>query len=122
MSCTFFNSNDKYIEKAYHDNGKIKYEIHKKNDMVHGFAKYWDENGIIINEVQYFNGAFHGLWKEYYKNGNLKYSISYKYGLKDGYEYWFYENEQKQSETLYIKGEKQFDTIRWNKDGDLIYR
>ena len=63
----------------------------------------------------------HGEWKEFYTNGELKYFIVYNYGLKDGYEIWYYDNGKKKSETLYELGEVILKTIRWNKNGGLIY-
>ena len=122
MGCSSYLSNEKYIEKAYHDNGKIMYKIQKYNDKIHGDAMYWDENGVLINEVEYSMGVFHGLWKEYHLNGNLKYSITYNSGLKSGYEFWYYENGNKKSESLYENDEIIVDTIRWDEKGILIYK
>tara|TARA_B100000959_G_C14556944_1_gene450054 strand:- start:81 stop:476 length:396 start_codon:yes stop_codon:yes gene_type:complete len=122
ISCSSNTPNNTYIEKDYYPNGQLKYELQKQDGLIDGYAKYWDKNGCLINEVNYSNGVFHGTWKEYYRNGNLKSSIVYSYGLKDGYEYWYYDNGQKKSETLYFKGDIKNSTIRWNMNGELIYK
>ena len=122
VCCSTYSPNGKYLEKDYYQNGQIKYSLEKNNGEIDGYAKYWDENGVLINEVEYSNGTLHGIWKEYYTNGTLKYSTDYNYGLRDGYEYWYYENGQKQSETLYDKGDVKINTIRWNENGELIYK
>ena len=120
-SINFFNNSSKrHIEKDYYINGNIKYKIQKINEEIDGYAKYWTEDGILINEVYYINGILNGKWKEYYLNGNLKYSVNYLYGIKDGYELWFYENGIKKSELFYDNGEIVGTKIRWSKAGELI--
>ena len=122
FSCTLFNPKIENLDIAYHENGNIKYKIQKTNNIHNGKAMYWDEIGNLINEVEYLNGVFHGDWKEYFSNGKLKYIISYENGLKNGYECWYYENGQKKSETLYKKGTILNKTIRWNANGELIFK
>ena len=46
-----------------------------KNNKLDGVAKYWTEEGYLINEVEYINGLLHGDWKEYYPS---KYDICKK--------------------------------------------
>ena len=53
---------------------------------------------------------------------NLKYTITYQYGLKDGYELWYYDNGIKQSEVLYKQDIIIADIIRWDENGNLIYK
>ena len=64
----------------------------------------------------------HGEWKEYHVNGNIKYKITYQYGLKNGYEVWYYDNGIKKSEILYSENKIVTDTIRWDRNGNLIYK
>ena len=122
LSCSSSILHNRYIEKEYYDNGKLKYEIQKFNNKIDGYTKYWNEDGYILNEVNYSNGLLHGEWKEYHLSGNLKYSITYQYGLKDGYELWYYDNGIKQSEVLYKQDIIIADIIRWDENGNLIYK
>ena len=122
LSCSSSLFINKSIEKDYYDNGNIKYEIQKNNDKIDGYAKYWNKEGHILNEVNYSNGLLHGEWKEYHVNGNIKYKITYQYGLKNGYEVWYYDNGIKKSEILYSKNKIVTDIIRWDKNGNLIYK
>ena len=119
-SINFFNK--KNIEKEYYDNGALKYKIQKLNNTIDGYAKYWDIEGNLINVVNYSNGVLHGSWEEYYSNGKIKYTLNYQYGLKDGYERWYYNNGFKKSETLYKDNEIIIDIIRWDNNGNLIYK
>ena len=121
--CTSLNFlNKRHIEKDYYDNGEMKYKIQKFNDKIDGYAKYWDNNGKLINVVNYSNGVLHGEWKEYYSNGKIKYILNYQYGLKDGYERWYYDNGVKKSEIFYKNNKIIIDIIRWDKNGNLIYK
>ena len=119
-SINFFNK--KNIEKEYYDNGALKYKIQKLNNTIDGYAKYWDIEGNLINVVNYSNGVLHGSWEEFYSNGKIKYTLNYQYGLKDGYERWYYNNGFKKSETLYKDNEIIIDIIRWDNNGNLIYK
>ena len=72
-------------------------------------------------KVHYIH-AHNGVMEICYNNGNVKYIVNYHYGLKDGYEYWYYENGIKKSESLYQQDEIVVDIIRWDKNGNLIYK
>ena len=119
-SINFFNK--KHIEKEYYGNGAIKYKIQKLNNTIDGYAKYWDDKGNLINIVNYSNGVLHGPWKEYYSNGKIKYTLYYQYGLKDGYERWYHNNGIKKSEAFYKDNKIIIDIIRWDENGNLIYK
>ena len=115
----YYNSGNIY--KEYYKNGYQKYEIKRMNGKLDGCSRYWNKEGKLINQVCYSNDILHGEWKEFHSNEELKYFIIYNYGLKEGYEYWYHENGKKKSETLYESGEVILKTIRWNKNGGLIY-
>ena len=123
-SCAFQNKLEEIdpnikIDKEYHNNGKIHYELTYKYGKLDGVSKTWDSSGNLMSEVEYSNGLPNGLWKTYYKNGKMKNSINYVRGLKDGYEIWYYDNGQKQSETLYENNEIII-VKRWSQDGKII--
>ncbi len=122
LNCGVGTIKNRSIEKDYYNNGKIRYEVQKFNDKLDGYSKYWDEEGRLLNVVNYSNGVLHGEWKEYHLNGSIKYILSYKYGLKNGYEFWYYDNGVKKSETLYEENRIVVDIIRWDRNGDLIYK
>ena len=125
LSCSSnFNSNleKKTLEEEYYENGQLEYQIQKNNNKIDGYAKYWNLDGQLINEVNYSNGIFHGNWKEYHSNGKIKYLVSYNYGLKEGYEYFYYDNGIKKSETYYESNQIIVETIRWDDTGKLIYK
>ena len=122
FSCGVGVFNNKDIEKEYYDNGVLKYKTQKLNNKIDGYSKFWDINGNLINEVNYSNGLLHGKWTEYYPNGEVKYLSTYQYGLKNGPEIWYYDNGIKKSEIIYKEDKIDVDIIRWDKNGNLIYK
>ena len=88
--------------------------------MLNGISKYWDEEGYLVNEVEYLNDMKHGKWIIYYKNGKIKSITFYKLDKLDGSKTTYYENGKKQSETIYSNGVQIVNTIRWDRDGNLF--
>ena len=76
----FFSCSNHDIDKSYYENGKIRYAIGKKNNQIHGVANYWDDNGRLINTVEYSHGQIHGKWIKYYKSEKIKAVTYYKFG------------------------------------------
>ena len=91
-----------------------------KNDKLDGVAKYWSEDGYLINEVTYFNGLLHGEWIEYYSSKKIKSITQYKFDKKDGLHITYHPNGNKKSETLFFDGTKTSETLRWTNTGILI--
>ena len=116
FSCSTYKS----IEKSYYENGNIRYTNPMKNNKLNGIAKYWSEEGLLINEVEYLNGLLHGEWIEYYPSKDIKSVSRYKFDKKDGLQITYYVNGNKKSETLFSDGRQISETIRWSIDGLLM--
>ena len=116
----FFSCSNKFIDKSYYPNKQIRYEIEKDNDKEHGIAKYWDEDGNLINTVQYFYGQIHGDWIRYYNTGEIESITSYEFDKKNGYEITYYRKGSMKSKVLYENNIKISEIIRWHDDGTLI--
>ena len=97
----FFSCPNLIIDTSYYKNNQIRYAIEKQNNKEHGTASYWDQDGNLINTVQYFYGQIHGDWTRYYKSRNIESIISYKFDKKDGYKITYYENGIMKSKVLY---------------------
>jgi len=79
------------IEKYYHENGQLGYEIPYLNGNKHGFSRGWFENGQIWYEVPYKNGNRYGLERYWHSNGQLRYETPYINGEVHGLvKHWFY--------------------------------
>ena len=116
LSCSAGNK----FEKSYYDNGNLRYKASKKNNYFNGDAEYWDEEGNLINEVEYLNGMIHGQWVDYYLSGSIKSIANYNFDKKDGLETYYYENGNKKSETFYENNIPVKNTIRWNIKGEIL--
>ena len=91
------------------------------NGKIDGEAKYWSNDGYLINMVNYVNDQFHGEWIDYYKNGKTQHIINYAYGKKDGKEIWYYESGNVKSQVLYDNDKIISDIVRWDNNGKVIY-
>ena len=116
----FACSNYKSVEKSYYENGNIRYRNPIKNNKLDGVAKYWAENGDLINEVEYLNGLLHGEWKEYYPSKKIKSITNYKFDKKDGLHITYHMNGIKKSETLFLDGTQISEMLRWTNTAILI--
>ena len=122
FSCSNLKNNKILIEKTYYDNGVLQSEVAKSSGKLNGQAKYYDNQSNLISIASYNNNVLHGMWIEYYKNGKTKHSVKYIYGLKDGSELWYYESGNIKSETVYDNGPILFETLRWDTDGNILYK
>ena len=119
------------IEKYKNGNiKKIKYYSNVNNQIkLVGVEKYY-ENGILEEKGQYENGKMIGNWSYYYSNGQVKGTGDYHFG--DGsilgslgiprngrhglWKFW-YENGQQQDQLMYLKGQKNGQSINWYENG-----
>lgn len=44
------------VEREFYENGKMKYENHRKNNMLDGICKDWDKDGNLISEQIWSKG------------------------------------------------------------------
>ena len=116
----FACSTYKSIEKSYYENGNVRYKNSMKNNKLDGIAKYWSEDGHLINEVEYLNGLLHGEWIEYYPLKKIKSLTQYKFDKKNGLQITYHLNGNKKSETLFIDDIQTSETLRWTSSGILI--
>ena len=49
-------------------------------------------------------------------------SVEYVHGLKNGSELWYYDNGNIKSETVYDTGKVIFETLRWDTNGNILYK
>ena len=115
MSCAYKN-----LDIEYYPNGLKKYENEINNEMLHGVSKYWDNEGNLINMVNYVNNLAHGEWTNYYLSGKIRSISNYQFGIKEGLETTFYENGNKKTEIMYKNGSKISEPILLNESGSLI--
>ena len=51
------------IEREFHNNGKLNYELIYKYGKLHGTSRTWNEEGNLISRIEYKNGILNGNWK-----------------------------------------------------------
>lgn len=70
----------------------------------HGKWTYFDENGKVVEERNYYRGKLQGEVKTWYSNGKLKEIGYFKKGLQDSISKSWYENGKLKSEGNFSKG------------------
>jgi len=103
----------------YYKSAKLYQEINFKEGAMHGLAKEYSEDGLLIETYDYrYNsivnrevmnrydkeGKKHGVWKEFYANGNLKSEAIYEHGVLNGYYKEFDETNLMTKMERYEKG------------------
>ncbi len=107
------------IERAHHDNGKVKSETPYANGKKHGLETWWWDNGKKRSEEMRRDGKRHGVWTYWYENGKKQWEIMWKYGKKHGLATNWYENGNKQTETYYLN-DKPYARIHWDEEGNVF--
>ena len=121
-SCSIFKDKKVFKEQTYYKNGVLQSEVTTISGKLNGQARYYDNESNIVSIANYKNNILNGMWIEYYKNGKTKHSIKYNFGFKDGSELWYYDNGSIKSETVYDDGKVIFETLRWDTDGNILYK
>jgi antitoxin component YwqK of YwqJK toxin-antitoxin module len=68
------------LRREYYENGKLKSEIHYKNNEKNGSYKFYYDNERVKVKGNYKNGKLEGKVKEYDENGKLKEEVIYQGG------------------------------------------
>jgi len=68
------------MNKAFHENGKLKSEGNWKDDKQDGLHKGWFENGQIEYECNWQDGVPHGISKNWNDSGELLFEVEYENG------------------------------------------
>ena len=66
------------LQKSYHDNGNLAFEIPMKNGAINGEVKIYYENGKIKEIIPVKNGKKEGIGREYNETGEIIKEILYK--------------------------------------------
>ena len=66
------------LQKSYHDNGNLAFEIPMKNGAINGEVKIYYENGKIKEIIPVKNGKREGIGREYSETGEIIKEVLYK--------------------------------------------
>jgi antitoxin component YwqK of YwqJK toxin-antitoxin module len=85
------------IKKTYWGNGTIKSEASYSNKKKQGILKIYNNNGILVQSVDYCDDKINGKVKSFFEDGSIE------------------------SQETYIDGKRQNDLIVYNRYGSIIY-
>ncbi|MBK9357681.1 MAG: TonB family protein [Bacteroidales bacterium] len=89
------STKDGYFLKAYYKSGQLQMEgyfLKGETIIPDGPAKYYYENGNIMEAYNYTEGKRDGEYKKYYKSGMLHFFHYYSNGMLQGKRMVYYEN------------------------------
>ena len=66
------------LQKSYHDNGNLAFEIPMKNGAINGEVKIYYENGKIKEIIPVKNGKKEGIGRDYNETGEIIKEVLYK--------------------------------------------
>lgn len=115
-----FPRNNKYTFKKYYDtNGKLKMYHLYKNGELNGVQRSYHPNGTISYEVEKIDGKDAGVSKKFFENGALYEQSYYEKGKLEGPVETWHNNNQKASITNYRSDRKHGEKKNWYKNGQL---
>ncbi|MFY7670445.1 toxin-antitoxin system YwqK family antitoxin [Tenacibaculum sp. MEBiC06402] len=86
------------------------------------YQKNYFENGKIKSEGWIENDKKENYWVFYYKNGNIKEKGHYIKGLRDKYWYFYNRNSSKDKEGHFVKGQKNKWWLFYGNDGNVNHK
>ena len=89
------------------------------NDLRHGVARTWFENGTVQQEGSYNYDKKDGNFTYRYRNGQVAVTGAYKNDVPDDVWVWWHENGQKAATGKYQEGALIGEWRWWNDDGKL---
>lgn len=80
------------------------------NEKFHGLVKYYFQNGVIFQEINFEKGKIDGIRKVYFESGKIKTNTKYINDKKEGKYYEYYETGE-----LFSRGnfENNFKEGNW---------
>lgn len=93
--------------KYYFEDGVLYQEVNYKDGEIKGARNIYYESGKLKNKRSYAKGKTEGAFFEYYETGELLEKGNYKNGLREGLWNVFYKNGKIKEEGNYKEGEKK---------------
>ena len=89
-----YKGKKEFSEKAYFNNGKLKYHYKYLNGKKEGVAFMWHNDSLnhLLSETNYKNGKLHGTQKKWYATGQIFKIRNMKMGTEEGIQQAFRKN------------------------------
>lgn len=128
---------------SYWENGNVRSELHKVNDTLNGYCKWyyatgtpmmdanykmgvlngestrWYENGQVMIKATYLENQYEGVVEEYNVAGVLVKKSTYMVGVLNGMFYQWYDDGKQYVEGEYLNGMMHGSWIMYYPDGSI---
>ena len=103
-----FMSNDTTLNglsSNYYNNGQLKSQHQFKQGVLHGFSKYWTEEGFLYHVSYRKNGLLDSTYEEWYPTGEVLSKGTFKEGT--GYLRYYHKNGKMQKEGKLVNNKEE---------------
>ena len=106
--------------KFFDQDGNLRSEEYYQNGKHEGTTRVYFDDGSVAELVTYHNDVKNGPWKRYYKDGKLQMDANVVEGIKyQGQFTTYYPNGNKETDGLYIDGERDSTWYFYNENGSV---
>lgn len=106
--------------KHYFPDGTLKSEVEFKNNRPNGYAKFYNDKGIIIEEGFWKTRKWTGKYISRHDNGEVKYEWNYgERGLREGTQKYYHPNGKIMYEGEFNSGKETGIHLRYDETGQL---
>ena len=92
------------LYKIYYPNGVVRMEIESKNGLPNGAGKFYDEEGVLVNQTTFKDGVTDGVLYNYYPDGQVHNELIYVGGVLNGSQKTYDETGELIAEIVYENG------------------
>lgn len=110
------------VETLFYPSGQTKMETYYRDGMLHGPARFYDEEGNVLSESWFAEGRRLGRMRTYHLGGALHSERYYSQGAKVGVHRYFYEDGAPRSILPYAKGKLSGLVTLYHPGGILARR
>lgn len=96
--------------------GKVSGIEHYHADKRHGRAKYYDDEGRLVSEIDYRNGKVDGEKIDYYPSGAIMQRASFHKDVMHGEMVGFFENGNPREKKRFEYGSQVGETVSFHKN------
>lgn len=107
------------VSRVWNEQGGLIAQIPYKQGALEGISLYYTATGSIEKQIPYHNNTLEGVAVEYYPNGKIRAKTSYLLGEKQGSSFGYFQNDQisweeEYTDNLLLKGSY------YNAKGELL--
>lgn len=107
------------VAQGWYENGQDEYISTHDNGNLIGLSQGWYENGQQEYLINYRDGQREGAMQSWHANGKQQLNVTYRSGQLDGTLTGWYENGKKSRHEFFVNGKQDGRAWSWYKNGQV---